>query len=576
MTNYPIYPYGQGQTMPAGYPIANDLVTDNAQVALSAAMGVQLNEKVSTVELDLDDYRTFSSYINTDSPHDWSNNIGNYACKLIPVSSGETYRLTANANGGRMVVLSSDTRTGNAQIATGCSFTMLSANESNTFTIPTDGHYLYVAVYSTKDLTPSKFEKFYESVADMVEDKVGDQVGIPHIPDILEVGEPTNIIYTIDDFLLAHEYVEGSVDTLKASLDLGKTWYVITDDLTNDYGNITNAFFFSDGTLMFCTRDDNGCHAYWIKDFENMTVNETTIIDHNGNEFVAAAGDPRFYNVDRITRHSYANGIEYFCFGDYSLEQNWTPRLWYSCDYGRTIRCAFAFGISTINGSVVRARHIHGFCYNPYDGYFYAVTGDSSTECHVMRGRHDANHVWTWELIKTGSDYKFVYPYFDEGNLYCLTDYTTAELVNAKGIVSFPITAIDMNNVRYLFNPSKEFLREGSSYANPTDAQIAAFGSYLRDNHGWRIAGTDGMGNSKLMIAKNGHDFVWVDNDAGLKFGNWMGPNNRGDCYATFSNPNAINYVGMRISHRQSYNVTEMFRKSGMTDFFDGWNGTTY
>ena len=42
MTNEIIYPYGQGATMPAGYPIANDLDTNSAQQALSAAMGYKL------------------------------------------------------------------------------------------------------------------------------------------------------------------------------------------------------------------------------------------------------------------------------------------------------------------------------------------------------------------------------------------------------------------------------------------------------------------------------------------------------------------------------------------------------
>lgn len=42
MANTDIYPYGQIQEMPAGYPIANDLDTNDAQQALSAAMGYKL------------------------------------------------------------------------------------------------------------------------------------------------------------------------------------------------------------------------------------------------------------------------------------------------------------------------------------------------------------------------------------------------------------------------------------------------------------------------------------------------------------------------------------------------------
>lgn len=401
----------------------------------------------------------------------------------------------------------------------------------------------------------------------------------PQVPSILKVGAPTNIIYTIDDFLLAHEgYGENNDGTLKMSLDLGKTWH----SLANTYGNITNAFMFADGTLMFCTKDENGSHAYWIKDFDNMTVNQCTIIDYNG-AFVPVANEVRFYSGGRTTHHTYADGVEYYCFGDYVISNTTNPRLWYTCDNGRTIRCAFAFGFSQIDGNVISARHVHRFCYNKHDGYFYALTGDhvvnGVSECNIMRGRHDANHVWTWELVQRGQEYKLSAATFDEGNLFAVTDYTDASLVNKKGILSIPMSTLDIADVRYLFHATKEIMKAGSYYTNPTDAQVAAIASYFGDDHGWRIAGTDYLGNSKLLIAKGGHNFVWVDNDAGLKFGNWMGPNNNGDCYATFTIPNPNAYSGegwLRISHRQSYNVTEMFRKSGMTDFFEGWKGTLY
>lgn len=47
MTNETIYPYGQGATMPEGYPIANDLDTNSAQKSLSAAMGVELKNRIN-------------------------------------------------------------------------------------------------------------------------------------------------------------------------------------------------------------------------------------------------------------------------------------------------------------------------------------------------------------------------------------------------------------------------------------------------------------------------------------------------------------------------------------------------
>lgn len=708
MANTNIYPFGQNEEVPTGYPIVNDLTTGGADKALSAQMGVELNKKFTQyVDFSISRYAQLNSYINVASPHAWIY-ISNHTCKLIPVSSGETYRITAGENGSRIAVLTTNSTSGNASFATGYdSLVVLNADEVIESTIPSNGHYLYVAMYNTQDISPAKVEKLepsnyevyktevaiddfapqklfinintnnwlagnngykcvlipvlegqrykitannsgnayyavldssntfttgtavayatgwdncgrlvvgtsdyitipndgallyiaissgaaepytnnkpslwrlFDDVAEMI-DEMDVAASASHIPNILKVDTPTNIIYTIDDFMLAHEgYSENDGGTLKISCDLGKTWH----SLANTYGNITNTFFFSDGTLMFCMKDDNGCGAYWVKDFDNMTVNACTILDYNG-PFVPSTSETRFYNVDRARKRTYVNGVEYYLFGDYAISTG-NPRLWYSCDNGRTIRCAFAFGYSEIDGNVVRARHIHGFIYNKYDGYFYALTGDheydGGSECNIMRGRHDANHVWTWELLKSGQEYKLVAPTFDEGNMYCVTDYTDASLVNKKGIVSLPISSLDFADMRYLFRATKEFMKEGSYYSDPSDSQVAAMASYVSDNNGWRIVGSDYQGNSKLMIAKGGHNFVWVDNTAGLKLRNWFGPNNNGDVYAFFRAPNPASATSgdawLRVSHAQSYNVTEIMRNSGATDFFEGWKGTEY
>ena len=51
MSNQTVYPYGQGGQLPSGYPIADDLVTNSVQQALSAKQGMVLNqEKVGFAE----------------------------------------------------------------------------------------------------------------------------------------------------------------------------------------------------------------------------------------------------------------------------------------------------------------------------------------------------------------------------------------------------------------------------------------------------------------------------------------------------------------------------------------------
>lgn len=472
MAQETLYPFGQNQPVPAGYPIADDLETDRADKALSARQGKRLKEMMKTPS-------TIPSILKT---------------SLVPISN-------------------------------------------------------------------------------------------------------THVIYTIDDFMLAHEYVEGSVDNLKFSNDLGKTWITIA----NTYGDIVNAFMFADGTFMMCTKKSEGCRAYWTRDFSTFT--EATVLDYNGQPYSMEAGKTRFFTLKPKSSHSYVNGVEHYCFWDYTITTA-NPRLWYaiSDENGVTVRAAFAFGLSTINGNSVPGRHGHAFDFNPYDGYFYAFTGDSyksaespndAEECNVMKGRYIVNngvHEWTWEILAAGGGYKLVSVSFDEGNLYAITDYTAADLADAKGVVSIPIDKIGITTtksgglvcpakLRYWFHATKAFMKQGSFYPNGTDVQVAALSGRLIDNNGWRFIGTDYLGDSKHLIAKGDHNYVWVDNDTNEKFEVFFGPNNRGEVYATKRTPDPSAIYGegwLRISHRTTFNLTEIMRKSGATDFFEGWQGTPY
>lgn len=403
------------------------------------------------------------------------------------------------------------------------------------------------------------------------------------MPTLLKCGELTNVIYTIDDFILAHEYVEGSVNNLKFSNDLGKTW--ITKE--NTFGDIVNAFMFADGTFMMGTKKAEGCRIYWTRDFETFT--EATVLDYNGSAYSLEAGKTRFFMLKPKSYHAYVDGIEHYCFWDYIISTTTNPRVWYaiSDENGVTVRAAFAFGLSRIDGNNVPARHGHAFEYNEHDGYFYALSGDSVSECHVLRGKYTNNngvHTWTWEKLATGGGYKLVSVDFDEANLYAVTDYTESQLASSKGVVSIPVNMISRTDtvsgivvparMRYWFHATSEFMAQGS----PNPSNPAAISGYIADNNGWRFVGTDYLGGTKHMIAKGDHNFVWVDNDSGYKFGRFFGPNNRGEVYAQPFTPgySVSGESWLRISHRQTYNLTEIMRNSGATDFFEGWKGTLY
>jgi hypothetical protein len=311
---------------------------------------------------------------------------------------------------------------------------------------------------------------------------------------------------------------------------------------------------------------------YWTRDFSTFT--EATILDYNGDPFVAENGKTRFYILKPQCKHVYVDGTEYYCFWDYIISAS-NPRMWYalSDENGVTIRAAFAFGYSQINGNTIGARHIHFFGYNPYDKYFYCLTGDSVSQCHVLKGRH-TNHVWTWEILATGGGYKLTSARFDEGNMYAVTDYTESALAGAKGIVSIPIDKIGMTTtIGDVVAPAK---MRYWFHATPSFMGSAALSAYITDNNGWRFAGTDYLGGSRHLIAKGNHNFMWVDNDKGVKFDSIFGPNNQGDVIAAAVTPGG-SYTGdswLKMSHMTHYNLTKAMRRSGATDFFEGWEGT--
>jgi len=516
---------------------------------------------------------------------------GQYKSVLMPVSPGEVFKITANNDYiCPFAVLASDAHTTGTvpDYATGFSELInIAVGETELVTIPQDGAYLYLLTYTTHSLAPKSILKATTiSLEDKVDEKVKELIqesesSKSSFPEYLVAGELTNVIYTMDDFILENEYNPDAspvVDNLRFSKDLGKTWVT----KANEFGIITNVFLFADGTLMIGSKKNDGCRLYWTRDLDTFVFQEvSSIIDYDGNAYSPVAGETRFFTSPPPFEHVYIDGKEVYCFWDYIIPGNGgtsNARAWYATSDadGVHVRSAFAFNLSTINGEVIRARHIHHFLYNKYNGYYYIFTGDhmsgSKSECYILKGKPDANHVWTWEVVANGQEYKLIVPAFDEGNLYAVTDYTDSSLANEKGVFMCPVDDIRKARFRYLFKATSAFMAEGSINS------AVGLAWYMADNHGWRIIKTDYLGNSKILLAHNDHNFVWVDNSTGKRFTYLIGPNNNGDVYARF------NDVGHSVSgeewllwnHQQTYNLTEMMRNAGATDFFKDWHSLLY
>lgn len=421
----------------------------------------------------------------------------------------------------------------------------IQANTSVTVEIPSGASFLYY--FATKDnyTTSNEPEKIILLGEIVCRDELDDSSS-NKFPTYIEFGENEGVMYTIDNFIMKHIY-ENEVEYLCFSTDLGENWIQVENTFDT---RITHAHYFVDGTLLMCTPTK----CYWTKDFQTFT--ESVVYDYDGSLFQPESGT-RFYNIPKFKENrTFVNNEEWHLWGDYIITTT-KPRLWYTKDNGRTIRAAYAFGLSSIDGTVYSARHIHAFEYNPFDEHFYAFTGDSATECHIIKGQYN-NGTWTWEHIVTGALWKLTSPVFFKGYFAAVTDYTDSSLSEKKGLIRCPVNAISEENICYLFKATSSMMGN------------AALSGYIYDKNGWRVMTCDYLGGNKVLMAKNNYDFTWVYNTNGKRMSSFIGPNANGDVYVFYRN------VGASVSgedwlriNGNTFNFTKAIRDAGAKNFFD-------
>lgn len=504
-------------------------------------------DELIQLEIDLADYPAISAYPTKEGTWIKNNSKYPYYGVFIPCKGGDRFNVTSIATSGVYYsFLKSNNTSASADWADGYSgiappWTRIGFSTINA---PSDAKYLYL-VASWDGMTSSVLPSSIYKVSNVY--SATPSIEVNTFPTVLKIGESQKVLYTRDNVLIKYG-TENDVDYIYFSDDLGETWTT----LENTFGDITHIHLFATGTVLFCTRQA----AYYTKDFVN--VNQATVYDYDGSTTVPSG--TRFYSIPKPHKErTYIDGNEWHMFWDYVIVTR-QPRCWYSNDDGKTVRCAFAFGAQTLNGATVPARHVHDFQYNKYDGKFYCFTGDSVSECHVLRGTLSDGNI-SWEKLKTGGEYKLVSIDFDEGNFYAVTDYTESSLADKKGIIRCPIGSIDFDNFNYLF------------HATSTMMGNAALDCYFCDKNGWRVCGTDYRGGPKTLIAKNNWNLVWVDNSKQYRFWTMMGPNDNGDIYCHLSSTGigggSVSGEDWLKLNMKSFNLTEAMRNSGAKDFCD-------
>lgn len=356
----------------------------------------------------------------------------------------------------------------------------------------------------------------------------------------LKVGETTDVIFSARNYLIEDKIV-GDKRYLRISQDLGNTW----KEFENTFGDLVYFHIFSTGDMLFATM--NWC--YYI-DKELTAIYPSQVYDYNGKIFEPVAKE-HFFQIGDNKNYIYTiDDVEILVWGDYSYgevsDRNYVARVWYTFDYGRSVKCAIKFNETRIDGKVQNCRHTHGVRYDRFDKVFYIPTGDSNTHCQLIKGNYyPQNDKWEFHRIGSGNNYKFSRIYFDRDYAYLMTDYTTKEF--STGIIKCKKDSLQ--DYSYF-----EYLYQNEEYWPLTCCEF--------DMNGNRVLTPDGTGKTFIFYTRDNYSFKKIPTSRSGWITGFTSPNHNGDVYARISTrfPFYLN---------KCFNFTESMRNSGVVDYMD-------
>ena len=354
-----------------------------------------------------------------------------------------------------------------------------------------------------------------------------------------KVGEFTDVVYSARNFIIEETERDGR-RYLRISKDLGNTW----KEFENTYGNLVYFHIFSTGDMLFATM--NWC--YYI-DKDLTAIYPSQVFDYNGSVFKPVAKEHFFQIGDNKNYIWKIDDIEVLVWGDYNTttwDPNYIPRVWYSSDYGRSVKCAIKFNETKIDGKVQRCRHTHGVRFDRFDKTFYIPTGDDAFHCQLIKGTYNPqNDEWNFKRLGSGYNYKFSRIYFNKNYAYLVTDYTTKDL--KTGIIRCRKDSLhDSSKFEYLYQ----------------NMENKALTTCEFDMNGNRVLTPDGTVTTFVYYAKGNYDFKKIPTSRKGWITGFTSPNYNGDVYARISTDFPFYLV-------KYFNFTESMRNSGVVDYMD-------
>lgn len=356
----------------------------------------------------------------------------------------------------------------------------------------------------------------------------------------LRINDNTDVVYTARNYLIEDKKV-GDKRFLRISQDLGNTW----KEFENTYGDLVYFHIFSTGDMFFATM--NWC--YYI-DKELTAIYSSQVYDYNGSVFVPVAKEHFFQIGDNKNYIWKIDNNEILVWGDYSYggskDSKYIARVWYTTDYGHSVKCAIKFDETIIDGKVQKCRHTHGVRYDRFDKAFYIPTGDNGSQSQLIKGTYNPQKdVWNFKRLGSGYNYKFSRIYFNKYYAYMVTDYTTNDF--QTGIIRCRKDSLhDSSKFKYLYQNEENWPLTTCEF----------------DMNGHKVLITDGTGTTFIYYARGNYDFKKIPISRSGWITGFTSPNYQGDVYARIS-------TDFPFYFNKCFNFTESMRNSGVIDYMD-------
>lgn len=396
-----------------------------------------------------------------------------------------------------------------------------------------------------------KADDLSNNIAEILKDYTQDQdFDISKIT--VQMPELEYVFATHQNYILKTENI-GGIEYIAISEDVGKTW----NRIVNIIGDVVSYHFYSDGTIQLCSPTK----SWWTDDYINF--NEATLIDFDGSPFIPYTH--HFFNQQNGDTTMFVGDTELYIWGEYSIGNN-NPRVWYSTDLGRTVKCAIKFGATTMDGFIPKIRHVHDVAQDKDTEVFYLTTGDNTYDTYsenlFFSGTYDpVSDQFTWKKLGEGPSYKLGKLFFDKAYIYLITDYTADTGLSAEN-------GIYRVSKRHVGDPTKY---RNIFKVNPEEWGAVAPFRLVMDRHGNKVLLLDWIGQGKIWVATEGMDFKRVNIEPIRLLSYIIGPNYNGDvyCVSNFYPGDMTVNENLKLTGG-TYNLTKALRNAGLKNFMTG------